>query len=387
MATRRSTRLIFGAMTGTSIDALDVAAVRVRGRALGIKGELLSTHSVTLGDLVPRLRAAQRQEPMTAGEFAALARDLALAHIEPFLELSRRHGVPDLAVVHGQTLYHAPPVSLQLIEPGVIAHALSCEVIANLRAADLAAGGQGAPITPLADWMMFRSRTSARFVVNLGGFANATYLPSGPPALAAWIDGIRGFDLCLCNQLLDHLARTKANRPFDAEGSLAEQGRTDPSALATVGGLLSAQRESRRSLGTRDELFEAIDRATARLTAADALATGVESIAAVVARALAETLADSAEPRRTVVLLAGGGTRNRALVAAIAAACGHRTALTDSLGVGAEAREAMAMALLGAARHDGCEITLPAVTGRGSSLRAGKESQPAAPSFTESSHG
>ena len=354
-------------MTGTSIDAVDAAAVRIRGRGLGARGECLGVSSAPLGDLRGRLRGAQRQEPMSAGEFARLAHDIALAHLPPLRDLVRRHGTPDLVVVHGQTLFHAPPISLQLIDPSVVAHDLGVSVASGLRAADLAAGGQGAPITPLADWMMFRSRSASRFVVNLGGFANATLVPSCRPGATReeWIDTIRGFDVCLCNQLLDHIARTRAGMAFDDGGAMAVSGTADAQVTDGLAAELDRQRRARRSLGTRDELVESLSQFAQHLSPRDALASAVSAIGGTIACALDELLPPATRGRGFRVLLAGGGARNAALARSIALACQAPATPTDSLGVPIEARESMAMALLGAAAIDGAPITLAQVTGRG----------------------
>src|SRR6185436_14618647 len=115
----------------------------------------------------------------------------------------------DLIAAHGQTVFHAPPLSWQMLNPWPLVRDLQTSVVFDLRGADLAHGGQGAPITPLADWVLFRSNSRTRAVVNLGGFCNLTLLPPGRP------DMVRGFDVCACNQLLDHIARGILQRPFD----------------------------------------------------------------------------------------------------------------------------------------------------------------------------
>ena len=119
----------------------------------------------------------------------------------------------DLVVAHGQTVFHAPPASWQLLNAAPIARAVRAPVVFDLRQADLAAGGQGAPITPLADWIMLRAHGPAaagRAIVNLGGFCNVTILPSG-----AGPEGVRGMDVCPCNHLLDGVARRRV-RPCRA---------------------------------------------------------------------------------------------------------------------------------------------------------------------------
>ncbi len=362
-------------MTGTSIDAIDVAAVHVVGRGLAARATLVGHASASFDELSARLRSAHRQDPLTAGAFAALARDLALAHLPPLRELARLHGTPDLIALHGQTLFHQPPLSLQLINASVVAQDLGCAVVSNLRAADLAAGGQGAPITPLADWMLFRSMRAWRIVVNLGGFSNATVVPPQPlpsPARTtspsdvrtAWIALVRGCDLCLCNQLLDHLARTRASIPFDLDGARAISGRIHRAPLDALHTLLDSQRRSGRSLGTADEILSCAAATVADLSPADALATATDAIAKTISYAICEHLADKEPTARVKVLVAGGGAKNHALLASLRRHTALPVHTTDLYGVPCDVRESVEMALLGCLALDGGSITLAAVTGR-----------------------
>ncbi len=357
-------------MTGTSLDAIDTAAVRITGRGLTARATFMGQASADFGSLADRLRRAQRQEPLTAGSFAALSRDLAIAHLPPLRELAHRHGHPDLVVVHGQTLFHHPPLSLQLINPSVIAHDLNCTVVSNLRAADLAAGGQGAPITPLADWMLFRARRTWRAIVNLGGFSNATIIPPEPSGETprsrreSWATLVRGADLCLCNQLLDHLARTRSGVPFDHDGALARSGVVALGPSGALRALLDSQRLAGRSLGTSDEILERASETVSTLSPPDALATATEAIAVTIAIALKDHLAFKAPAERVRVIVAGGGARNRTLVGALARAVGAPVDPSVTLGIPDDARESVAMALLGALGLDGVAVTVPSITGR-----------------------
>ena len=137
-------------MTGTSLDGLDAALAEVRGTGLDAAARLLGLVRRPLGSLAAR--------------FAS--------------------GAIDLVAAHGQTICHAHRrgLTLQLLDPWPIARRLRVPVVHDLRRADLAAGGEGAPITPLADWVLFRSTGEDRTVVNLGGIANLTLLPAGASA-------------------------------------------------------------------------------------------------------------------------------------------------------------------------------------------------------------
>ena len=196
-------RLVFGCMTGTSLDGLDTVLAEIAGRGLRMRVTIRDRRSARLGRLAAPLRALAEQQPCTAGAIARLARDFSLLHARV---LARFGVTPDLVVVHGQTVFHAPPVSWLLLTPAVIAERLGCAVISDLRAADLAAGGEGAPITPLADLILYGHARERRTVINLGGFCNLTRLPAGREPV-----GIRGGDVCACNQVLDAVARNAAS--------------------------------------------------------------------------------------------------------------------------------------------------------------------------------
>lgn len=357
-----ATRLVFGAMSGTSIDGIDVAAVRVHGIGLEMRAEPLGMESGPFepAGLAEAMREVQRGGAVTAVRVAELARAIGLSYARPAQRLIQRVGRPDLFVAHGQTLAHAPPLSLQLIDPFPIAQLLDCTVVTGLRGADLAAGGQGAPITPLADWILYRDASAPRVIINLGGFANATVLPRSGDADA--VAKICGFDICLCSQLLDHAARVALGQPFDRDGAAAMSASPDARLVAALRAPLEAQASSGRSLGTADECIGIIDAQRGSTQAAVLLASACAAVGEVIERSIAARAPANAE-----WILAGGSANNRALVAAI----GHGARQSDSVGIPIQAREAIGMAVLGALAQDGVPITLTAVTGATNATPAG----------------
>lgn len=357
-------RLAIGCMTGTSIDGLDVALVEISGKGLGMSAGFVAGLSRPLGPIATDLRRLADQQPLPASKIAELMWVLGDLHAEAAHDLAAGHARGeriDLVCVHGQTVYHAAGRTWQLIQPAPIARRLGAPVVYDLRAADVAARGQGAPITPIADWVFFRSDRAARAVVNLGGFCNVTIVPASGGSDAS---GVRGKDVCACNQLLDGLARVRLGRRFDENGAVAATGKVIPKALAALEEIIRRQATSGRSLGTGDELASWIS-TTAAQPGADVVRTACEAIA----RAVADAVERSDE-----VILAGGGVRNATLVAAIRAAMGavgaagdassgRRVLTTAELGVPIEFREAAAFAVLGALCQDRVPITLPSVTG------------------------
>ena len=381
-------RLVLGAMTGTSLDGIDVAVAEVFGRGLSLRARLVAHRSAPLGDdLAARLRAAAAQAPLAARDVASLARELGLVYARESAAAVAAHAAAaataaappprplSLAALHGQTLFHGPPLSLQLLNPWPAAAALGCDVVCDLRAQDVCAGGQGAPLTPLADWVLFRAPVR-RAVVNLGGFANVTLLPAAAveegrggehsdkgedeAQLLRQVAGVRGADVCVCNQLLDSCARAVLGEPLDVDGAAAGRGAVDEAALRALAEQLrgGGGGGARASLGTGDELAGWAAAHSASLRAEDLLATAAEAVGACIGAFVRELGADE-------VVLAGGGARHARLTAALARAAGCAAVQSAALGVPVEAREALCWAVLGALAADGVPVALHAVTGGG----------------------
>lgn len=342
-------RMIVGCMTGTSIDGLDCALVEISGNGLEISAHLAEFIERPLGDLRAGLRRLADQVPMPAGEIAGLSHAFGELHAEVVAQLLRGRRV-DLIAVHGQTVFHSPPVSWQMVNPWPIAARFGVPVVSDLRGADLASGGQGAPITPLADWVLFRGE-GERAIVNLGGFCNVTLLP----VASTGIMGIRGFDVCACNHVMDMAAQRGLGRAFDEDGAAALRGSPKGVAVEELCNALARQAGAGRSLGTGDESREWVERWGRTLAGDDLVASAAEGVA----RAIAARLPAGAE-----AVVAGGGARNAALMRSLEAALGRSIRCTDELGMPMQAREAACIAVLGTLAMDRVPITLEAVTDR-----------------------
>ena len=299
-------RLALGTMTGTSLDGLDVSLVRASGEGLSMRVQVQQHRSLELGSLQARLRSACDGVALTAGEFARLALDFGQLHADALERLAQGRRI-DLAAIHGQTVFHAPPASWQFVNPWPTAQRLRCPVACDLRGADLALGGQGAPITPLADWVMLRHAQPSA-IVNLGGFCNITWLPAESEGPAS----IRGADVCPCNHLLDAAARAALDQPFDRDGAAAIAGTPHAQAGGELATLLERARTAGRSLGTGDEGTRWITDNASRMPPRDLLATVCTAVGTCIGRAAIDRGA-----RR--VVLAGGGARNLGLRRAIEA--------------------------------------------------------------------
>jgi 1,6-anhydro-N-acetylmuramate kinase len=353
-------------MSGTSMDGVDAVLVRARGEGFGLHAvEVVGSASAELGGRATLERLASG-EAVAPADIARAALDLGEAYAAAGRAACNAAGIdqPDLVCAHGQTVWHRPPLGWQVFNPWPLAAAMGCPVVYDLRGADLAGGGQGAPVTPLADWVLFRSERATRVIVNLGGFCNITVLPAwgtddGPGGVAAC-------DVCACNQVLDAAARAVLGQGFDPEGSHAARGRADAVATAELRGVLDAQAGAARSLGSGDEAAGWVTRWTGELVADDLLASACAGVGGAIAGGVRRALGGLAADGGVEFVLAGGSAYNRALVAAITHGLGGTVRSIEEIGtgMGPSQREGACFAVLGLLLADGVEITLPGVTGR-----------------------
>ncbi|QOJ01754.1 MAG: anhydro-N-acetylmuramic acid kinase [Phycisphaeraceae bacterium] len=342
-------RIAVGCMSGTSLDGLDVAVLEIRGRGLGMVPRLVRGVSASLGPLGLVLRGIAEQRPMSAGEMALASFELGELHARAVVE-ALGGGRPELVCVHGQTVFHAPPVSWQMINPWPIVRATGAPVVFDLRGADVSRGGRGAPITPIADAVWLRGVPGAWAAVNLGGFCNVTVGRGGVVERAG--------DVSACNHVLDAVARVGMRVPHDEGGRRALASAPDPAIVGLFEGAMEGQRRGGRSLGTGDELAGVVGEALSSRDPGVVAASACEALGAVIARAVGGV----------GVFLAGGGANHAALVGSITrrvARAGGAVSMYDEAGLPARWREAACFAVLGALCRDGVAITLPSVTGVG----------------------
>lgn len=357
-------RRLLGLSSGTSADALDLALIEVSGRGGARRVLELAVGERPWGrGLARRIRAAASASP---GELAALHYELGTVMGRLAREFLAEAGVAPAQVAaagsHGQTVHHhdGDPRggTLQLGDPALVAAGLGIPVVADFRWSDLAAGGQGAPLSPFADWVRHRRRAPRLAVLNLGGIGNLTLLEGEAPP--------RAWDTGPANGPLDALARAELGRDRDEDGAAAMRGRVLPGLLEVLRADPWFRRSPPRSTGL--ERFGAGYLRQVRERAPDAapedlLATLVELAAWAVADSLAR-----AGWAGGPVFVAGGGARNPALVAAVERVLGELSAPTTlrsyrELGADPDAREAVAFALLADAFLLGEPASWPATTG------------------------
>lgn len=369
-------RLGVGLMSGTSMDGVDAAVCRVAGSGPSLRLDLLHFRATPYPRrLRERLRALAEGET-TAREVCLLHRAVGEAFAAAAAAALAEAGVAaDFAGSHGQTVWHEPgrgrarTATLQIGEASVIAERLRCPVVSDFRPADAAAGGQGAPLVPYADWALFRRPGRVRALQNLGGIGNVTVVTED-------LGGVFAFDTGPANLPLDEAVRalTGGRERFDRGGRRALRGRVDAALLRELLRHPFLRRKPPRSSGREEfggRFVAALRRRRPRLPGDDLLAT----LTAFVAGATADAYRRFVLPRAPVeeVLLSGGGARNPALVEALArrlAPLPVRT--TAEEGLPGEAREAVAFALLASETLLGVPSGIPAATGAARPVILGK---------------
>lgn len=361
-------RRFIGLMSGTSLDAIDAALVELDP---GHPARPVRTTAFASRPIAPELRreflALQTPGHDELARAALAANRLADAYARVVADLLARTGCVASDIValgaHGQTVRHRPELgyTLQLLNAARLAEACGIAVVADLRAADVAAGGQGAPLVPAFHAQVFRHRDERRVVVNLGGIANVSLLPPGSCSGEA----VGGCDTGPANLLLDHWCRTHTGKAYDRDGRWAAGGRVDATLLEALLAdpwfARAAPKSTGRELFDAPWLQRALDRAAAGrggpCAPRDVQATLVELTAVSVARACRDYGADR-------ILVCGGGARNGFLLARLAAqAAPAPVATTREAGIDPQAVEAAAFAWLAAQRIDGAPGNLAAVTG------------------------
>lgn len=366
--------IAIGLMSGTSADGIDAAAIEIGAGPrppIRLLAHLARAYSNTLRY---RILATASGAPLPAHDLATLHGALGDAYAAVAADLITAIGAdPACIAIHGQTVAHYPGerTTLQIGDAARVAARTGVPVIDDFRSADVALGGQGAPLVPFADHLLFADGT-ARVILNLGGIANLTLLPSDRA------EDVIAFDTGPANMVLDQLAR-KGGTERDEDGSGAARGTVIPSALAAALAHPYFARPAPKSTGREDfgnayvqALLADVRREGGSLD--DALATATALAAESIALGLEREAPKETSWRELV--LAGGGALNPTLVSRIAERVGLPVRRTADLGIPVEAREAVAFAILGAYRLRGEPNTLPRCTGASRAVSAGAVHRP-----------
>jgi anhydro-N-acetylmuramic acid kinase len=400
---KRSARLAVGLMSGTSMDGIDAALVRLAGPAEQPRVRLLAF--VTL-PYPPKVRQwimrVGAGNPASAGEVSQLNFLLGELFAKAALQVCRaaRISPQRVSVIgsHGQTIYHqgrpelipghgvaVGPNTLQIAEPAVIAERTGVPVVADFRTADVAAGGQGAPLVPMVDYLLLRHGQKGTVALNIGGIANVTVIPAKAKPL-----DIVGFDTGPGNMVSDALVQhfTGDREYYDAGGRVAALGKVNELILADALGCPFFSQPPPKSAG-REQFGRAFvehyflphpsypsptgkgSKGWGGTRFEDLLRTSVELTARTIADALARFVFPSEKIHRLIV--SGGGAHNRTLLKRLAELLPNlKVELSDRYGLPVDAKEAIAFAILADRTVHGLPGNLPSVTGARRAVVLGK---------------
>jgi anhydro-N-acetylmuramic acid kinase len=371
--------LVIGLISGTSADGVDAALVRIDGSAQGSRLRVLAFHTLPFPAGM-REAILQASDPGTGTVDLLCRLNVALGEVfaAAALEVSRRAGISigavDLIGSHGQTVQHLPEpfplggyavrATLQLGEPTVIAERTGVMTVADFRPRDLAAGGQGAPLTPYGHYLLFRDGAHSRVVHNIGGISNVTVLPA-----AGALEDVLAFDTGPGNMPIDAVVErlTAGREVFDKDGGRARRGRVHQ---PLVDGLLAhpfLRRSPPKSTGREAFGGGYVDSVMARglelgLSDDDLVATLTAFTVATIVQAYRRFILPRYAPVETI--LCGGGSRNSLLTAWLRQELPEIVwRVCDDFGISADALEAVIFAVLAHETVCGHPTNVPSATG------------------------
>jgi len=375
---KKRAMIVAGVMSGTSADGIDVALAKITASAGKPKIKLLAHHAVSYSPVLRRaVLAAMDAKQTSTAELARLNWRLGMAYAEAVRAAVEKHSVKlDLVGCHGQTVYHqakaAPYVgravacTWQLGEPALIAAELCVPVVSNFRPADMATGGQGAPLVPLLDYVLFADPKRMRVLQNIGGIGNLTAIPGGGTA-----SDLIAFDTGPGNMVIDALMERLFQKKYDRDGRVAARGQVLDGVVKPILRESYFSRRPPKSAGREQfgaafaaDFMRACEKAGGGPSDAVATATEltVESIAVAYERFV--RLLNNGKPVDYIV--SGGGARNTTLMKMLRDRLdpmGCRVAVSDAMGVPSQAKEAVAFALLAWQTWHRLPGNVPAATG------------------------
>ncbi len=359
-------------MSGTSLDGIDAVLVEIADEPFSVR---------TLAERCERFEPAAKEELLAIARGKAGASKLARAHValghlyaEAVEGLLQQAGVgrEEVGVIgcHGQTVRHLPRAAkslglearatLQIGDAATLAERTGITVVNNFRPRDMAAGGEGAPLVPLLDYLLFTDATVGRVALNIGGIANATFLPPG-----AGLDQIVAFDTGPGNLLLDLLAGSAdcGGCEYDRDGEIAKSGNVIESVLEKLLYHPFLRREPPKSTGPEEFGATLLKNFTSQAhDAADLMATLVLFTARSVAEAVKSFWPDERPPSELIG--SGGGVHNAALMDALRIELGGVAVRTSAeFGISPDYKEAVAFAVLADRTLHGLPGNLPSATG------------------------
>ena len=386
---RTTTKLVVGLMSGTSLDGIDAVLVQIKGSGPATRFEQLGYLERPFPPAV-RAMILRNSIPETSRVDELTRLNMLLAHLyaDAVRAVARRAGVAmhriDLIGSHGQTVHHLPRAvtiagkriraTLQIGDPSALATLTGIPTVGNFRIADMAAGGEGAPLVPYVDWLVFRSRRANRILLNIGGIANITALPRNctPRDVIA-------FDTGPGNMIVDGLMKRFYGRRFDRDGQVAMRGALIPKLLKTLAHHAFLRQRPPKSTG-REMFGESCLDEILRSGRGNAPADIVHTAALFTLLAVFDGYERYVKKHMRVdeLVVSGGGARNRFFLEGLRELfVGVRVVTAQEMGMNADAKEAICFAILANETCAGRPANLPSVTGASRPVVLGSITDPA----------
>jgi anhydro-N-acetylmuramic acid kinase len=379
--------MVCGIMSGTSLDAIDVVLLRLRGSGRRTQFSQVAYGQIPIRSEL-RARILRCSDPANAVLDEIVRLNVYLAHVyaDAVRTVARRAGVKmadiDLIGSHGQTIRHLPNASrmhgkairatLQIGDPSVLATLIGVPVVGDFRLADMAVGGQGAPLVPLFDWLIFGSPDRNRVLLNIGGIANVTILPRGCSR-----QQVIAFDTGPGNMLVDFLMNEYFGRSFDRNGRVAFRGAVNVKLLRWMATHPFFRRRPPKSTGREDfgsDFGRSVMRRSGKLAGEDVIATASFLTPFSVFDAVRRFV-----PAFSIheVIASGGGAHNAFFLRVLQLLFeGATIRTTGEFGVDVDAKEATCFAVLANETMHRQPANLPSVTGARREVVLGKVCRP-----------
>lgn len=371
-------KLAVGLMSGTSLDGLDAALMRINGSGLDTRISLVDFQTYPYEDSL-------RSDILNCCENHADTRDICRMNFllgEVFakgvIRICKDNGISlqelDFVGSHGQTIYHIPGNStLQIGEAAVISEMTGAVTVADFRVRDVAAGGQGAPLVPYTEYILYHHRTKGRALQNIGGIGNVTVIPAD-----SGIDDVYAFDTGPGNMMIDCCTAlmTNGRENFDKDGRYASLGKVSEDMLKELMSHPFINKVPPKATG-REEFGDGFTRSIVNkytasgLSFYDALAT----LTMFTAKSISQSYKNHAFSKHRIdeIIIGGGGSHNKTLMKMLKEDFKDIPVITqEDLGFSSDAKEAIAFGILANEVINGCTNNLPAVTGAKKPVIMGK---------------
>lgn len=347
---------VLGIMSGTSLDGVDFVKIKITKKNL--KCEYVGMQSFSFpGDLKKRLLACAQNEK-TVYALSAINHDLGRFYADCFKDLKPKYKKVDLIGLHGQTVFHEGKKStLQIGEPSYLSMVSKKPVVSNFRVADIAAGGQGAPLAPFFHQVVFGKKNKVVSIHNLGGISNLSLIKNGKLGTA--------FDTGPANMLIDEEIRqsTGGRKNYDLHGALASRGKVNPDLLIRMLQFKYFADPPPKSCGREQfgkDFYAQFKNEVAALSLNDRLATLTE----LTVQTIAKSYQRFCKPYPSEIIFCGGGAKNTYMMRRLADELASSKVLTiENCGWPTESIEGAAFALLAACRYWNIPADIGAATG------------------------